>query len=497
MNYTFEMWVAGDALPNGWDVADAVEDGWTAKEVDAFMKARAKLWEPPKNDPPPPKKVEPEPQKAVTPIKQDQPEPSRGAVAQISKPKEEVKQDDNWRQDFVTNDEGVPKATVTINWALLLRHHPAMNNALAFDAFRLQIVLLRRPAWELGEGEWTPRTLRESDYQKAVMWLESLRMTPKVSTIAPVISAVAEMQQFDALREYLEGLVWDGVPRVDGFFRMYAGALGDSEYPEIVSRRFLISAVARGLKPGCKVDTMPILEGAQGLKKSTLLKTLFGAQFFSDELSEIGSKDAKMEMQGVWGIEIAEMHRMNAAETNAVKKFMSQSTDRFRPPYGRTVIEAARRLVLAGTINPDGNPYLRDSTGARRFWPITVTSIDIEGVQGDRDQIWAEAVHRFKQGEPWWAQADELDEVEDQQHARTEVDVWTDAVLKALEGRSSILLSDLIREVGIPAKDASQHHASRIGRIMKSCGWVSVRDRTGGADRMKFVKPEEGDDVVW
>lgn len=503
MKYTFEQWLAGVPLPKGWDGADAVDDGWTSTEIEAFMRAKVGPWEPPPPPPPPePQKPQPEPQKPIAQMKQAvqaKPDQSQATVVSIANPRQAYHVDDAWKADFVTNEEGSPKPGVSKNWALLLEHHPAMNKALAYDAFALQIMLLRRPAWERDTGEpWQPRPIRESDYQNAVMWLETLHMTPKVATIQPVVFSVAEKYTYDPLVEYLEGLVWDRVPRVDQYFRRYYGVdpSGSSRYADIVSRRFLISAVARALRPGAKVDTMPILEGPQGLMKSSACKVAGRGRFFSDELSDIGSKDAKMEMQGRWVFEIAEMHRMNAAETNAVKKFLSQSTDRFRPPYGRTVIEAPRRCVMIGTINPDGNPYLKDTTGARRFWPLRCTKIDIAALEQDHDQIWAEAVYLLKSGEPWWVQADETDVVEEEQTERTDIDVWTDAVLKAIDGRSSILLSEVISSVGIPAKDASERHASRIGRIMRAIGWVATRDQKGGATVIKYIKPLE-DEVAW
>ena len=503
MKYTFEQWLAGTPIPKGWDGADAVDDGWTAKEIEGFMRATVRPWEPPKNDPPPePKKPQPEPQKPVAQVKQAvqaKPDQAQATITNIARPTETFHADDAWKGELVMSEEGTPKASVSKNWALLLENHPAMNRALTYDAFSMQVVLERRPAWEKSDGPWTPRALKESDFQNAVMWLESLHMAPKVTSIKPVIYSVAEKYSYDRLTEYLEALVWDGVPRVNQFFRDYFGVDPDetSRYASIVSRRFLISCAARALRPGCKVDTMPIIEGPQGLLKSSGVKAFAGEQFFSDELSEIGSKDAKLEMQGKWIFEIAEMHRMNAAETNAVKKFLSQSTDRFRPPYGTTVIEAARRCVMIGTINPDGNPYLKDTTGARRFWPVTATKIDIDAIRRDRDQIWAEAVVLLKAGEPWWMQADELEIVEEQQTERTDIDVWTDAVLKALDNRSSILLSEIIRDIGIPAKDASERHAGRIGRIMRAVGWIATRDQKGGATVIKYIKPLPEDDAAW
>lgn len=503
MKYTFENWKSGDPLPKGWDVADAVDDGWTADEIVAFMKATVRPWTPPGRDPeltkPEPKKPEPE-QKPAAQMKQQvqaKPDQQTASITSISQPNKSYHVDDAWKADLVTNEEGLPKPGVSKNWALFIENHPAMNGALAFDAFKMQITLVDRPAWERSSGGvWTPRVLKETDFQNCVMWLESLHMTPKASGISSVIQAVAEKHSYDRLRDYLTGLEWDRVPRIDHLAHKYLGA-DDTPYTREISRRMMISAVARGLQPGCKVDTMLIIEGPQGLMKSSFLKVLFSAEFFTDELSDIGSKDAKMELQGVWCIEIAEMHRLSLAMTTGVKKFLAQSTDRYRPPYGRTVIEAPRRSIMAGTINPDGNPYLQDNTGARRFWPVTATKINLDRVRDDRDQLWAEAVHHYHAGEPWWVQPGELEVVEAEQANRTDIDIWTDAVLHAVEGKKTILLSEIARELGIPTKEADKRHAARIGRIMSSIGWETRRDVKSGSPRIKFTKPGFDDNTPW
>src|SRR5690606_14672527 len=272
-----------------------------------------------------------------------------------------VKADDGWQLGLVCNDEGKIKPGATKNWALFLEHHPHMAGVFAWDAFKLRVMLMRCPPWENSAVEWKPRTLQDRDYSEAVMWLETLHMTPKASNIAAVIQTVAEHSSFDRLREYLGELAWDGTARVDDWLIRYMG-VADTQYGRTVGLRWLISSVARGLDPGCKVDTMPILEGPQGARKSTAIRVLYGDDFFTDELSDIGSKDAMMELQGVWGLEVAEMHRFSASETNQVKKFLTRQTDRFRPPYGRSVIEAPRRMILCGTIYPEGNAYLRDPT---------------------------------------------------------------------------------------------------------------------------------------
>jgi predicted P-loop ATPase len=298
---------------------------------------------------------------------------------------------------------------------------------------------------------------------------------------------VAEKYQFDRLTEYLDGLEWDGIKRIDNLVPAYLGGAA-TKYNGIIGRRFLISAAARGLKPGCKVDTMPILEGPQGAMKSSALRDLFGKEFFTDELSDIGSKDAMMEMAGVWGIEVAEMHRFSAAETNQVKKFLSRQADRYRPPYGRSVIEAPRRVVLAGTINPEGSNYLKDPTGARRFWPVVVGKIDLDLIGRDRDQLWAEAVAEFRNGTPHWVQTDEVAEVEEEQAKRTDTDVWTDAIADFVKVRTEVYQGEVLKELGILLKDADARHAARVGRVMKKLGWDMGRDRKGGDDRVRFTR---------
>ncbi|MBA8904899.1 VapE domain-containing protein [Aminobacter ciceronei] len=485
--------VSGD-LPKGFDVADAVRDRWTKENIDAFMKERVRVWTPTAERAPEPEpeiEREPAPAGASRPIVQakttQQEQPQSATVTSIQT-RRTVQADDAWQAELVFNEEGRPKPGVAKNWMLFLENHPKTRGVFGFDAFKMNIMLMRCPPWEDAGSHWEPRTLRDTDYANAAMWLEGMHLTPKATTIQPVIAAVAEKYQFDRLREYLDGLTWDGQPRIRQWLADYVGCAA-TNYNSVVGMRFLISAVARGLEPGCKVDTMPILEGPQGAMKSTVLRDLFGKSFFTDELSDIGSKDAMMEMAGVWGIEVAEMHRFNAAETNNVKKFLSRQADRYRPPYGRSVIEVHRRVVLAGTINPEGNPYLRDSTGARRFWPVTVGTIDLDAVSRDRDQLWAEAVAEFRKKTPHWIQPDEVADVEAEQAKRTDVDVWTDAIADLAKTRTAVYQNEILKDLGIPLKDANDRHAARIGRVMKKLGWEMVRDRTAGEDRVKFVQP--------
>jgi putative DNA primase/helicase len=138
---------------------------------------------------------------------------------------------------------------------------------------------------------------------------------------------------------------------------------------------------------------MPVLEGEQGTGKSTAIRYLFGDRFFIDHLPDFHSKDSFQQLQGAWCIEVAELAALTKAEVKDVKQFLSRLVDKFRPPYGRNPIQVPRRTVFWGTVNPEeGQGYLKDPTGGRRFWPVETTAIDLAAILLDRDQLWAEAV---------------------------------------------------------------------------------------------------------
>jgi putative DNA primase/helicase len=171
--------------------------------------------------------------------------------------------------------------------------------------------------------------------------------------------------------------------------------VANTDYSRAVGSRWLISPVARIFRPGAKADCCLILEGPQGIRKSTALRTLAG-EYFTDELADLGSKDAAMQTRGVWMIELSELDSLSHSEVARIKAFMSRTTDRFRPPYGMRLVESPRQCVFAGTVNH--STYLRDETGGRRFWPVTCGQIDIEALGRDRNQLWAEAKAGFDAG---------------------------------------------------------------------------------------------------
>lgn len=301
----------------------------------------------------------------------------------------------------------------------------AFAGAIVFDDFRKEVLVTRPLPWD-ASGESKPRPWTDSDDVRAAEWLQRRELNVTPMTVSRSVGAVAHEITVHPVRDHLNALAWDGVPRIETWTRRYLGA-EDTAFNHSVGALWLVSAVARIFRPGVKADHMLVLEGPQGARKSTALKILAGEDWFTDELPDLGSKDAAMHMQGVWIIEIAELDAIGKAEVSRIKAFLTRTTDRFRPPYGRYTIEVPRSCVFAGTVNPD--TYLRDETGNRRFWPVRCGTIDIDALARDRDQLWAEAVARFRAGAIWWLDIPDLIAAATaEQDKRYQPDLWGDLI---------------------------------------------------------------------
>lgn len=371
------------------------------------------------------------------------------------------------------------KPAEAINCQLMIQHHPQIKGIYAYNKFSDQVVILRGID---GQTAGYPRQITDADDAELCAWLNWHGIGPPLTMARTYLRTIAMINSFDPLEEYLMPLKWDGTPRIDNWLTYYAGA-EPSDYVRLVGRKYLISAVARGLRPGCKVDAMLILEGIQALGKSTLAYILFGSQFFSDQVGDVRNKDAAERIQGVWGIEIPEMDKFSRVEANAVKSFLSQRDDRYRAAYAHNTATRKRRCVFFGTINPDGMGYLRDTTGNRRFWPVAVTSIAMDDLIADRDQIWAEAKHAFENNERWWLDRDDEDITMPQQKARQLQTVFEPKVIEWVkiqdaneDGYIKFHMHKLLEYLGIE-KTKMDAFSGKIGPILRDLGMTTGNNK--------------------
>jgi predicted P-loop ATPase len=297
------------------------------------------------------------------------------------------------------------------------------------------------------------------------------------------VQAAARDNRFHPVREYFDTLVWDGTSRLDKWLVTYFHA-DDTEYVRAIGSRWPISSVARIYQPGCQADHVLVLEGPQGRLKSQALRTLPNNQsWFTDRLSHIGSKDAAIELTGCQIIELAEMDALTKAASSTSKAYLTRQHDRFRPPYGKHTINLLRQCVFAATINPPVGGYLKDPTGARRFWPVACHgTIDRDGIERDRDQLWAEAVHRFKADEKWWLETPELEALATaEQKLRFKIDPWQAIVERWIGQRKEVSVSQVLKgALKIPAQEQTQRAENRVASILTNLGFTRHRPRRNG-----------------
>ena len=375
---------------------------------------------------------------------------------------------DDWKHKLLLTPTHTPKPIIA-NAITAFREAPEWQGVLAYDEFALTTLALLPPPW-LRSNCWEPLRWTDREDVLATNWLQHQKICVTVSVAGEAVETVAKDAAFHPIRDFLGGLTWDGVPRVEEFAATYLGA-ERTAYHCAVSRCMLIAAVARVMRPGCKADYMAILEGLQDAGKSTVIEILF-APWFSDDLAEMGSKDASMQVRCAWGIEIAELASMTRSEIERIKAFITRKVDRFRPSYGRRVIEVPRQSVFIGSTNADA--YLRDETGGRRFWPIRCgSSLKVDELRRDRDQLWAEAKAMFDAGAPWWLVGDDVAGARAQQEERRVADAWEAQLAEWCAGKESVSVGEILSDMLFLEKAKwTQADQNRIARCLIALGWV-------------------------
>lgn len=379
---------------------------------------------------------------------------------------------------------------------MILREHPAWEGVLAFDSRFERQVLRKQPPFpaELGSKK-APRPFADVDATRIAMWLVSQRVlgwtsTPTVAAVEAAVAAVCEANRYDPVAEYLTRLVWDKESRLDNAASYYFGA-PDTAYHRAVFSKWMLSAVARVRSPGCKADYVLVLEGAQGKRKSTALQVLAGEAFFSDTMPEVGTKEAYEHCVGPWIIELAELSHMNRGDVEQIKAFVTARKPAFRHSYARRTTEHPRRCVFAGTTNKDH--YLVDPTGDRRFWPLPCAKVELDALAADRDQLWAEAVHRVRAGEKWYLDDAALEAAAtEEQSARRMGDPWSDDVASFVARSSWVTIPEVLCHLKIEVSRQDQRNANRVAAVLQSLGLRKYRRIVEGVRRWVY---EAGPDL--
>lgn len=434
---------------SGWDIADAVAEGMDGAALKTFISN-------------------------VRTAADEEAEAGRTASAG----------DYGWNASrlLMKNHELVPCLSNVFH---ILSNDPLWSGVLAYNAFSYQVMKLKPPPYDGGViGEWD-----DQDDACAAIWLaDRYRFSPTASLTADAAEAVAHRFKFHPVQDYLKRLKWDGTPRLDDWITDYIGT-PKNEYIMRVARWFLIGMVARAMRPGVKFDYCLVLEGAQGRMKSAALRVL-GGEWFSDTDLDLHNKDSMSAIRGKWLHEFAELGSLARSEATRQKSFLSRQIDEFRPPYGRREIRSPRQLVFGGTTNDV--EWNKDSTGARRFWPVECkTEVNYLGLALVRDQLFAEAFEKFEAGERFWPTADEqrdhFDEVQMRRNApETFVDMLHDWVFDRYDNFSlAEAATDCLK---MDASKLTQSIQIRIGQALHMLGCSKIRKVTQATEKSKEVK---------
>jgi len=361
-------------------------------------------------------------------------------------------------------------------------------NALFKDMVQLNdfshnIEFRTRPPWTKNGAHW-----EDHDAIQTAFYLSKhhqYEVSPK--DVHEAVEVIASERRYHPVKDYLSGLKWDGVPRLDTWLHTYCGA-SKGRYSQFIGRKTLLAAVSRIYQPGIKFDHVLVLEGDQGVGKSLTIATL-ATPWCSDASIDLTDKDAVSLIQGHWIFELSEMDVLNKSGIRALKGFITRQVDKMRPPYARSIQEFPRQGIMMGTINPENEGYLRDPTGNRRFWPILIDRVDLVKLREDRDQLWAEALAYYHRNEPIHIDDRELEKlIQRETIKRQQEDPWFEVVdayinqnfsdfVQEGEDICTVLPSDLyVNALGGNASKFTLYDASRIANILHRLNFTRKTD---------------------
>ncbi|MBP3038078.1 virulence-associated protein E [Bacillaceae bacterium Marseille-Q3522] len=344
-------------------------------------------------------------------------------------------QDDlSWIQQLkISPTTGQPHKTIE-NALVALEGDPNLRGKVRMDTFADALIGQAPFPWAPRDKEVETFRWVENDDSGLRSYLERILGFRVKDIINDALVLSAQKHRFNPVADFLNGLQWDGIKRLDTLFIDYLGA-ADTPYTRAVTRKSFVAAVARAMSPGLKYDTMPVLTGAQGIGKTTLIQKL-GKDWFSNSLETFEGKEAAELLQGVWIVEIGEMSAYKKSDLDSIKGFLSRTDDQYRAAYARKTEKHPRRCVFFGTSNR--YDYLKDSTGGRRFWPVDVGVQQpikevFRDLDAEVDQLWAEAVMHWRLGEPLILTGELLEEAKRQQEGHSEQNPWESVIREFVE----------------------------------------------------------------
>lgn len=438
-----------DDQQDGWDAADAFEEGWDKKRLVEWAKPRAVDLH----------------IIVQTTTEAEDPQPASAVAI--------------WDQlGIVTTKQGNPVSNID-NAVRILDGWPAFKEIVWYDEFYQRYFT----KWQTGIlREW-----RDIDTLNLTLIFQRdfglIRTDDKI--LHKAILAYADKNIHNHPREWMASLEWDKTPRIGSFFPVYMG-VEKGAYSYAVSFNFWVSLVARIFKPGCQVDTMVILEGKEGIFKSKSLEAIAGAWYMNAH-EQITSKDFFLSLQGKILVELSELEAFSKAEGTRIKQVLTCRTDRYRAPYGRSSQDNPRMSIFVGTTNE--THYLKDSTGSRRFWPLSVGKIDLDLIRRDREQLFAEAVFELKSGADWYHMPGS--ETAQVQESRRQFDEWENAVAVFLLGKNEVELKDVAASLGVDQGKLDAQTQRRIGGLLRRRGWSSKSVRRDAFTIVRVWTPED------
>lgn len=485
-----EVWVYNVTdQPLTWDLAEAVEQDWSYARIKEWasdiVQGQPRLSQHVYPAPPTPiiAPSVPAPAAPKVVVSQDI-EDSRKRI--VNKP---------YAHLLVKGGESGDKIIKCVkNTYIPFRHDPVWEGVIKFDEMGQSIRAVKPTPWGEQPEEWS-----DHHDMKAAEWLDEVGIHCTTGAVAEVINRVAHENSYHPVREYLKTVQdkWDGTPRIDTWLKNYCG-VKDTKFTRFAGAKWLIAAVRRAREPGCFVKNALVLLGKQDLGKSYVLSILGGRWYGVMNMLTSDNMKAKEQTSKLWIIENAEMAATNKATQESIKEFISTKEDTYRPAYGRRVKTIPRCCVFAFTANPD--EVFTDDTGNVRYWPVTVTHVDIKQLEKDRDQLWAEAATREAAGEQHWMGEGDI-EIKDEARAETEQrmvsDEWHSVIQAYVDEperrmREWFRLSEIMEKaLGIEAARWNLAEQRRCGTILKRLGFAKT-NREGGKAWVRVVdRPAE------